>query len=113
MELAFESRGLRSICEQQSIAKGELGEDVAEALKHRLADLRAATSIRELMVGKPRTMTVGHMDYLVIDICEGSQMVLKANHPENPLTDDGELDWERVSRIKVIHIGSVLYDYQQ
>ena len=87
-----------------------MGADIAEALKHRLADLRAATSIRDLVVGKPRTLDIGHVNCLVIDLCEGNRMVLQANHPENPLTDSGELDWDKVSRIKVIYIGGSEYE---
>ena len=88
----------------------EMGENIAEALKHRLADLRAATSIKDLIAGKPRTLGVGHLNCLVIDLCDGSRMVLKANHPENPLTDSGDLHWEKVSRIKVMYIGSGEYE---
>ena len=110
MELAFESKELRSICEHEATAKTELGAEIAEALRGRLADLRAATSMDDLIVGNPHTLECRESNYLVIDLCQGHRIVLKANHPENPLTDCGRLDWAKVSRIKVIHIGG---EYEQ
>ena len=110
MELAFESKELRSICEHEATAKTELGAEIAEALRGRLADLRAATSMGDLIVGNPHTVEFGGMNNLVIDLCQGHQIVLKANHPENPVTDSGRLEWAKVSRIKVTHIGG---EYEQ
>ena len=105
MELAFESQELRSICEHEATAKDALGAEIAEALRHRLADLRVATSIADLIVGNAHTVEVGSIIYLVIDLCRRHQIVLEANHPENPLTDSGQLDWAKVSRIKVTYVG--------
>ena len=106
MELAFDSKDLRLICENETTAKEKFGAEIAEVLKHRLADLRAATCISDFIVGNPRLSDVGYTDCLVIDLCLGHQIVFKANHPENPLTDNGRLDWEKVRRLKVTHIGS-------
>ena len=110
LELAFESKELRSICEHEATAKDALGGEIAEALRRRLADLRAATSIADLIVGNPHTVETGSIDYLVIDLCSRHQIVLEANHPETPLTDSGQLDWPKVSRIKVTYVGG---EYEQ
>lgn len=48
MQLAFETKRLRDICENEERAADELGTKVAEQLKRRLADLRAAESIEEM-----------------------------------------------------------------
>ena len=79
MELAFESRELRSICEQEPIANDVLGVVVAEVLRHRLADLRAATSIDDLVAGSPHTVESEGICHIVVDLCRGCQIVLKAN----------------------------------
>jgi hypothetical protein len=52
LELAFETKLLREICESEQKARQELGIKVAEALKRRLADLRAATSVEDLPVAQ-------------------------------------------------------------
>ena len=105
LELAFNSKELRSVCEHEATAKGALGAEIAEALRRRLADLRAATSIADLIVGNPHTVEVGSKNYLVIHLFRSHQIVLEANHPKNPLTDSGQLDWAKVSRIKITHVG--------
>lgn len=104
LELAFNSKSLRTICESETHAKSELGLQGAEVLKHRLADLRAATSIKDLVVGRPSILNDADNQDIAIDLCEGHRLVFCANHPKNPVTKSGELDWLRVSRIKILRI---------
>jgi len=104
LELAFESKELRDICENDAEAKHRLGDSVAEMLRHRLADLDAAISPKDLLVGQPRLGT--DAETMVIDLCEGHRLVFTANHPNNPTTPNGELDWNRVRRIRILGIES-------
>ena len=82
-----------------------MGTEVAEVLKRRLADIRAATSYGDLIAGKPRLLNIGDLRILNVDLGEDYHLILEANHPQNPLTETGKLDWTRVSRVKVTHIG--------
>lgn len=102
MEIAFESRELRTTCENDTQAKGELGATVAEALKHRLADLRAASSPKDLVAGRPRIMPDG--ERMALDVGETHHIVFKSNHPDHPVTETNEVDWSRVSRIRILGI---------
>jgi hypothetical protein len=102
LELAFESRELRDICESESEAKRQFGDAVAEILRHRLADLEAATSPKDLLVGRPRLGHDGQV--MLLDLCEGHRLVFTANHPSNPTNSTGELDWMDVRRIKILRI---------
>ena len=104
MELAFESLSLRATCESETQARVELGEAVAEILKHRLADMRAAASTRDLLVGKPRVDAGGH--HMIIDVGDSYRIVFKANHVKCPMTENNEVDWARVNRIKILRIES-------
>lgn len=104
MELAFDSRQLRTICESEAHARGELGAAVAEMLKHRLADLRAATSVRDLVAGRPRLLEGTSDLCMALDLCAGYRVVFCANHPQNPVMATGGLDWLRVSRVKIMRI---------
>ena len=105
MEIAFETRKLRSICESEAIALREMGPNISETLKHRLADIRAASSIADLVVGNARFWGDGEAQRCVIDLIDGCHITCKANHPDNPLTDSETLDWERISRLKIVEIG--------
>jgi hypothetical protein len=102
LELAFDSRPLRTLCESEAQARLELGSAVAEVLKHRLADMRAAASPQDLVTGRPRAGEV--RNHMVVDLCDGHRIVFIANHPNYPKSETDELDWGRVSRIKIIRI---------
>jgi hypothetical protein len=105
MEIAFASKDIRSICENEIDARRRLGLPIAEVLKDRLADIQAASTIKDLIVGRPRPLT--HADNtLVVDLCEGFSLVFCANHLVNPKDASGGIDWLKVSRIKIINIGS-------
>jgi hypothetical protein len=102
LELAFDSRSLRTICESEAQAQLEFGATVAEILRHRLADMRAATSPKDLVAGRPRIGA--DRQHMVVDLCDGHRIVFKANHTNNTMTDTDDLDWARVSRIKIVRI---------
>jgi toxin HigB-1 len=95
---------LRTICEKEAQAKHELGDAVAEALKHRLSDLIAAKSVKDLVAGRPRLGD--DPSHMVVDLGENHRLVFKANHTNNPVTLSDDLDWGRVSRVKILRIES-------
>ena len=77
---------------------------VANILQHRLADLRAATATKDLVAGKPRLLDgMGGQD-MAVDLCNGHRIIFTANHPENPQSETGNVDWAKVSRIKILRI---------
>jgi plasmid maintenance system killer protein len=104
VELAFDSKWLRTLCENGAQAQQELGSGAAEMLKHRLADLRAATSINDLIAGHPCTLDDTGGRQMVISLSHGRRVKICANHPRNPLTASGTIDWSKVSRIKILAI---------
>ena len=102
MELAFETKSLRTTCESEANARSELGESLAEMLRHRLADLSAATSVHDLVAGNARA--VDGTDHFAVQLDEEHRLVLSANHPKNPIGESGGISWENVSRIKILRI---------
>lgn len=104
LELAFDTKLIRRICESEHHAMLELGQSVAEVLKRRLADMRAATSPKDLVAGQPRIGADRRQ--MIVDLCDGHRIVLEANHPNDPKMDSDDVDWESVSRIKVLRIES-------
>lgn len=104
MIVAFETRGLREICEDDSVARKEFGPAIALHLRQRLADIRAATTIFDLPLGNPRTEgETGEL--LIIDLGSISQMTWVVNHPKPHHIEGGLIDWGRVSRVRLIRIG--------
>ncbi|KAA3609685.1 MAG: hypothetical protein D8M58_21580 [Calditrichaeota bacterium] len=103
MEIAFKSKKLRDICQNELTAKKELGYKVSTKLKHRLADIRAAGTIFEIVVGNPRELLESKSNY-IMDIGENYIIRFSANHVNNPRTSDQKIDWKKVTRIKILSI---------
>lgn len=102
MQLAFETKRLRDICENEERAADELGTKVAEQLKRRLADLRAAESIEEMPnIVKPSKGSTK----CSVRFAEDRSIVFCANHNPNPTSQSGKIDWAKVRRIRILEIG--------
>jgi proteic killer suppression protein len=104
LELAFSTKSLRNLCENQTTARQELGASVAERLKRRVADLRAATSVKELVAGRPYELDGARREHLAVNLCDGVRIVFCTNHSKIPVLECGRVDWLKVSRIKIVKI---------
>lgn len=101
LEIAFAEKSDRQLCENEAIAVRKLGAKLADKLKRRLADLRAATSVKDIVAGKPQVL---HKHQIAVELCDGYCLFFCANHNTNPLLESDEIDWSRVSRIKILRI---------
>ena len=99
LELAFETKFLRDLCEDHSLAEAKLGVAVARSLRRRLADLRAAKSVFDLPFGVSTSKA-----HCTIALAGATQLKLAPNHLKNPRLPSGEMDWTQVGRLKVIEI---------
>jgi toxin HigB-1 len=104
MQLAFATKSLREICESAEKAKRELGSKVSDKLKHRLADLRAAISVHDLVAGHPRKLDETYQRKIVMQLGAGYRLVFCANHAVLPKLESGKIDWSKVSRVKLLRI---------
>jgi proteic killer suppression protein len=103
VELAFETRRLRTVCEEPIEAAKDYPPLVVAGLIRRVADIRAADSPLSLVAGSPSLATSGDpqvkvrlaSDYILIGV---------ANHQTCPERQDGEIDWARVRRLKIVGI---------
>lgn len=102
MILAFRTERLRSICENEDLAVADMGARPATTLRARLADLRAASSITDLPVGRPR-VSGEHAELLTFELDAGVRMVWTANSPVNlRRTAQGNVDWDHTGRIQLL-----------
>jgi hypothetical protein len=102
VDIAFESRELRNICEDEKKGTCELGSKSAQKLMHRLADIKIANSYRELLAGNPRIQ--GFSQLLVIDVDETYTIFCSPNHRKNPITKNGKINWDEVNRVKILRL---------
>lgn len=97
---------MRDLCVNEKKAIDELGIPAAKLLRHRLADIRAADTVNELLVGNPRLSDNKKHNSYVIDLLDDACLMFCANHNNNPTTLSNTVDWTKVSRIKVTKIGA-------
>jgi len=103
LELSFANKALRELCESSVKADRKLGVDVANELRRRVADLRAATSVLDLLIGAPRET---REDQIALDVGPSFQLTFCANHNTVPKIESGSVDWSKVSRVKILSIES-------
>ncbi|WP_036043688.1 hypothetical protein [Leptospira alstonii] len=105
--LAFQNVQLRSLCEKSSQALKFLGEPVSNKLRNRLSDLRAASSVQDLVLGEiiDELGNSENNKIFTIDLGNNYEMVCISNHNPQPLLSPSKIDWQRVFRIKIINIG--------
>ena len=103
VDIAFQSRSLRDLCENEALLSERFGLAVAAQIAARLADLRAAGSMQDLVLSGLCTPAAGAQ--VTADVGKGLRMSLIANHLQRR---DGAIaapDWSQVTRIKVVTIG--------
>lgn len=108
LEVAFRSKELRSTCESPTRAKRELGDVAASALRRYLADLEAVETVAELVEMGLELENCGLKVGLIrFELSEGRHLYCEVNHQHVPMSGEA-IDWSKVSRLKVIHIGGDL-----
>jgi hypothetical protein len=100
LELAFETKALRDICESEAAAKRELGAKVADALRRRLSDFRSIDAFDEL----PFAKTKKNSNSVTFDLPDDWQIVVTGGHGDNPKLASGKIDWTKVTRLKITSI---------
>jgi len=104
VDISFATRALRSLCEDPSASS--LQRATVEALRARIADVRAADSAADLLVSVvfDSSSTPG----LIIKLSDACAIVCEVGHSQVPLDGQGSVAWERVRRIKVMSVGDQL-----
>lgn len=105
MILAFASREIRDVCERELEAKSLLGVWLAKKLQRRIADLRAARSPVDILIGSPRVIEEEGEQAMLVDYAKGHSLIFAANHLNNPLDNDNRVNWAKVNRIKIVSLG--------
>ena len=106
LEIAFDSRELRTTCESPVRAKRNLGERASLALQRHLADMEAVESVSELLeMGLGIENCEQEQGMLRFYLSEGLYLYCEVNHHRVPMSGI-TVDWAQVTRLKVIRIGS-------
>ena len=105
MEITFQNNKIRKLCNDSKRAFREHGKAVAEKLRRRLDDLRAARCLADMRntAGRIEELTADHKGQLSLHL-NGKRLVFKPGNEPMPLKDDGGLDWQNVTAVTIIEI---------
>src|SRR6266446_3873509 len=106
IEISFANTKLRNLCEQEKTAKKALGDLGAKKLKIRLADLRAASNVGELVTGRPHPLKGDRAGQLALDLQGADRLVIKVENDPIPKLQDGAVDWAQVNKVQVVFVGN-------
>ena len=104
MEISFTTPRLRDICERRADAIDALDPDGAFELAARLADIDAMAHAGELegIFGNDVSTRPGNV--LALRLATGHVVVLASGHARQRLRRDGTVDWQKVTRVRVVDI---------
>ncbi len=105
MHIEFLSPQLRALCTSERQAVRELGQSGAKKLFARLADLKAADYVDELVAGKPHPLKYDRSGQFAVSLEGGKRLVFQSDNEPVPLDGDGMVDWKRVTRVCIVFIG--------
>lgn len=106
LKLAFETEALRDLCTSEVIALQELPPLVAQSLFRRLADIRAASNILYLPVGKPAELDAAPPGLVVVKLHQNHHLLFSAAHQQVPILSSGNVNWGSVTDVKLLKIGN-------
>jgi hypothetical protein len=100
--VAFYTVELRAVCESEAAAVIAFGPAVASQLRRRLADLKAASTVADLIAGDPRKSADGQT--LEMSLGDGAALILRPNHTREPSNGIATIVWEEVRRLQLLQI---------
>jgi toxin HigB-1 len=103
--ILFSDDNLQKLCENERLQTKRLGAACAKKLRTRLADLGAATSVRELTAGRPHPLHGSRKGQFALDLYSGVRLCFEAADEPIPARSDGSIAWELVTRVRVVFVG--------
>ncbi|MCY3821520.1 MAG: type II toxin-antitoxin system YoeB family toxin [Gammaproteobacteria bacterium] len=105
MDIDFEDDDLARLCNDSRFADRRLGTNSAKRLRARLADLKAATVVTELVAGSPHPLTGDRVGQFSLRLHRGHRLVFRPAHDSVPIRRDDSIDWNCVTAVTIVEIG--------
>ena len=105
MTILFANNKLRRLCEQRGVAERILGQAGAQKLRTRLAEMRAAQCVMELIAGDPHPLRGEYNGLFAIRLDGGRRIVFSALARDAPSMEVRSIDWSRVNAVQIEFIG--------
>jgi proteic killer suppression protein len=104
LDIVFKTSKLRKQCNSFNKARRSFGDSGAKKLMQRLAEIRAAENLQQLMrLPAPRCHPLtGDLGGLFsVDLDHPYRLLFEPAHEPLPVDEDGSLDYSRVTRVRI------------
>jgi len=107
VDILFGSRNLEQLCHDDKFATRRLGAPSARKLRARLDDLLAAASLYHApkLPGRFHALAADRKGQFAFHLHEGCRLVIEPANEPLPRRDDGSLDLQRITAVRVVYIG--------
>lgn len=105
MNILFDNKTIRELCEKKSKAEQKLGPVCARKLRLRLSELEAASKVTDLTAGKPHPLQGDRSGQFALDLSGGWRLVFRSANEPTPILDNGTIDWSWVTIVNIVYIG--------
>jgi proteic killer suppression protein len=106
VDILFKERKLQKQCNQQAALVRAHGGRRAQLIRARLDALYEAACLEDLrnVPGRLHELKGNRKGQLSLDLDHPYRLILVPDHSPVPSTEDGGMDWERVTAVKVLGI---------
>lgn len=107
MDILFKSGKLQKECNNQQTLVKRYGQQRAKLLRRRLDDLGSVETLadlRKLPATRSHELKNNRKGQLAVDLDQPYRLIFEPAHEEVPLKEDGGLDWEKVTAVRILEI---------
>ncbi len=104
MEVAYATKEIRRLCEEEKHQLKKLGKKRSKRLKNRLIELRAVEHVNELQLGGPHELTGDRAGQYSVDLAGPMRLLFESTEQPPPALAAGGIDWQQVKSIRILGI---------
>lgn len=105
MEISYENRKLRKLCENETESRRQLGSPCSKRLRMRLNTLADAATMNELLPGRGRPHPLGgDLEGQFALALNGERLIFRPNHDPVPEMEAGGIDRSKVTKVTITDI---------
>lgn len=105
MEISYQNKKLRELCERRVVTEKKLGPNSARKLMLRLQALEAATRVTDLTGGNPHPLVGDREGEFSLDLANGRRLTFVPTQVPHPTKADGSIDWKQITAVTIHYIG--------
>ena len=110
MLITFKNKKLeKEFCDEKTL-KRKWGTEQAKLIARRLAELAAAENLeilRKLPQVRAHELSGDRAGQISLDVKQPYRLLIIPDHEETPRKEDGGLDWQKITKVKVIGVEDI------